>query len=215
MIIRNKHHFIFLIAGIISFVGVINTHAQSRTKGEIINVNSQYKVAFCDLGASVLNAGDIVEVRLKSGSTLALKVLESTAVLSKLALQYVTDSQSDAKLFSQIGVGDMVVKIGRGSSPDLSQYPSEVSALTLPEIAVSAENQPIDSDYAKQMQVFKMQMEHQNGLLKQLQKVNRDAKIELSNVYIENEALNQENQKNKQILSKICKKNRRLCRDID
>ncbi|MBF0483496.1 MAG: hypothetical protein HQL25_02205 [Candidatus Omnitrophica bacterium] len=97
--------------------------------GEIINVNSKFKIAFSDLGSAYLKEGDIVQL-YKNGQMIGnLKVLDSTSAISKLGpvdndptLVTITD-------FSNIAIGDTVKKNDTNPIP---KEPTQVSLKSAP-----------------------------------------------------------------------------------
>lgn len=106
-------------------------HARSKIRGEIINVNYEYKIAFTDIGSDALSIGDIVEVHMQSGATQFLQVIETTEVLSKIVLRPSSDQDTQNRLFNRIGVGDIVLRVGKGPTPDLEKYSSALSEKTI------------------------------------------------------------------------------------
>jgi len=91
-----------------------------QKKGEIINVNYKYKIAFTDLAEGDVRFGDMVSVILPEGREILLNVVEAYPVMAKLAVsadpaQSVTDDDfakitvgSGVRLFEKIKPRDVV-----------------------------------------------------------------------------------------------------------
>jgi hypothetical protein len=104
-------------AGILWLTTVALVYAQPRQRGEIINVNYEYQIAFTDMGLPTLSKGDIVKAQLKDGQSLSLQVIQATEVLSKLVIYAPHSDSATQELFQTLSVGDFVFKVGRGAMP--------------------------------------------------------------------------------------------------
>jgi len=82
-------------------------------KGQIININQSYQIAFTDLGSRVLSQGDIVKVSLNTDEFLYLQVVEASAILSKLGPSKAEGFQTNLNDFQRMAVGNTVVKINQ------------------------------------------------------------------------------------------------------
>jgi len=79
--------------------------------GEIINVNYQYNIAFCDIGEQYISVGDIVEVQTKSGNEIFLQVVNVSPVLSKLIPAKSKRYRTNSSDFEEVTIGNVVQKI--------------------------------------------------------------------------------------------------------
>jgi len=123
-LIVSFRNYIFLF--MIIFFLPASVFAQKKIKGEIININYKYKIAFTDIGSDSLSVGDIVEVRMRTEHNLSLQVIETTNVLSTLAPRTPSKKNLSDNLFDTIKVGDIVIKVGKGPSPDIKKYSSQL-----------------------------------------------------------------------------------------
>ncbi len=107
---------------------IASSVSAQEIKGEIINVNYEYEIAFTDIGNMYLSAGDNVYVVLSSGKKLPLRVMEASAVLSKITLKGSLANNDLRELFKQINVGDIVIKAER----DVRLLPEETNQMAQP-----------------------------------------------------------------------------------
>jgi septal ring factor EnvC (AmiA/AmiB activator) len=84
------------------------------SKGQIININQSYQIAFTDLGNNVLKPGDIVKVSLNAEDFVYMQVMESSPILSKLGPSQLENFRTNLKDFESLAVGDEVVKVNQG-----------------------------------------------------------------------------------------------------
>jgi len=101
---------------ILTFILLVPTpsFSQSKSSGEIINVNHQLRIAFTDLGDRMLNPGDVVKIYNNGNFIAHLKVVETSEVVSKLAIIDEGQYQATFGDFTSINIGDMVTKISQG-----------------------------------------------------------------------------------------------------
>ena len=82
--------------------------ALAEEKGQLININQNYQIAFTDLGSRVLKQGDIVKVFINTDDFVYLEVIESSAILSKLGVSRADGFQTNLNDFQRLTVGDTV-----------------------------------------------------------------------------------------------------------
>ena len=198
-------------------------HAQQNIKGEIININYKYQIAFTDIGSAYLTAGDIVEVRMMNGSIISLKVAEATDVLSRLTLNVTSDQDPAANLFDKINVGDTVVKVWKepvtghrkgsvvldepkysASIPSAVKLPSNESKMAEVEKQSLSKYDQLKIKYQEvntqlwelnqHVSYLNIELAKKNARFIQLEKDNKAAKKSLSDSYLNVEKLKRKNQ---------------------
>lgn len=207
-------------------------NAQQVIKGEIINVNYEYQIAFTDIGSAYLNPGDIVEVQMMSGGVVPLKVVESTDVLSQLKIDESLKKDDPSKLFGKINVGDTVVKVNKEPSSVTEKVLPAVAETNVP--AMTIETSKIISSVPKSPDVEKVvpaqydqlnfkyqevndkmwelnqhisylnkELTAKNVRIEALQKENKSVKKSLSDSYINIEELKREKQVQAEKITKL------------
>jgi len=149
-------------------------------KGQIININQNYQIAFTDLGNSALKQGDIVKVSLSADDFVFMQVLESSPILSKLGPSQVDNFRTNLKEFQSMTVGDAVVKVNETQeNADLPTTDSSQSkdAVELSELQI----QKLEGDLALA-----------KDEIKRLEKSNEESKIQLSELAAENQTKSEE-----------------------
>ncbi len=108
----------------LSIMAQTSSLSAEQIQGEIINVNSHYKIAFTDLSNQFLRVGDVVEIR--DGETLVthLLVSEATTAISKLVPVEDKGGFSDKVDFTQIHIGQKVLKVNTSQSSSATTKPN-------------------------------------------------------------------------------------------
>jgi flagellar motility protein MotE (MotC chaperone) len=113
--------------------------AQSQ-KGEIINVNYKYRIAFTDLSEGDVRLGDAVSVALGDGRNIELNVVEAYPVMAKLAAPADTDKAVSDDDFAKISVGAEVRPVPRAVKTAAAVVET---ALSLPAAVAAPKSVPI------------------------------------------------------------------------
>jgi hypothetical protein len=150
----------------------------ANDKGQIININRNFQIAFTDLGNKSLKHGDIVKVYLDSDGFVYMQVLESSAILTKLGISKVEGFQTSFKDFQRIAIGNTVAKVNGKADPSSSQDSNPKAA---DEAAPQLHMQKMEQD----LNLAKEQIQ-------QLKEANAAAKARLSELTQLNEARTEE-----------------------
>ncbi len=117
------------------FLIPVAVFAQQK-KGEIININYKYKIAFTDLTEGDVRAGDKVSIVLPEGRQVYLEVVESYPVMAKLTFSTDPGSRISEDDFAKISVGAVVQPVAlikaaaRDKPVDVSVKPAVPSVVT-------------------------------------------------------------------------------------
>lgn len=113
---------IFFLAGGTVFAG----GKAEAVRGEIININHEYRVAFMDIGRDRIQEGDLVVVSVGNDRNIFLEADDVTAVLARLVPSKQPGFAIGPDEFREIMIGNPVELVARkdaGQSPDEEQAP--------------------------------------------------------------------------------------------
>ena len=101
------------------------------SRGEIININYQYKIAFTDLSNYSLSDGDIVEVLENNKAIDYLEVSEASDAISKLS-PVQNNKNYSTKNFSAIKIGFTIIKREKKTSQSSNTYNTQATGQKIP-----------------------------------------------------------------------------------
>ena len=138
--------------------------ADSKTTGEIVNINTELKIAFTDLVPQRILAGDVVEIYQANTFLTYLEVVETTETVAKLGFVKKSGLATSIDGFNKIAVGCRVVRL-----PE-SALPSYDAVLTKLNDAAEKNDQLLaaQANQQKEINSLKKQNDVQPGRLKML-----------------------------------------------
>jgi hypothetical protein len=168
----------------------------AEDKGQIININQSYQIAFTDLGNKELKQGDIVKVSVSADDFVYMQVLESSPILSKLGPSQLENFRTNLKDFQSMGVGNEVVRVNQ---PQERVYDSTAGASEAKEAVELSE---------LQIQKLENDLALAKEEIKRLEESNEESKVKLNELAAENqvkkaEPVVQEQSNSKEILEQI------------
>jgi hypothetical protein len=163
-----------LLCFIIIFCGPV----LADNKGQIININQNYQIAFTDLGNSVLKQGDIVKVTLNADEFVYMQVLESSPILSKLGTSQSDNFRTSLKDFQGMAVGNEVVKVDQ--THDKAEHP----ATAIPDSADAA------ALLEQKIQKLEGQLALAKTEIKRLEELNQESKAKLNDLTVQAQTKN-------------------------
>jgi len=169
----------FLITTAVFSIFIVCGPLFADDKGQIININQNYQIAFTDLGNNILKQGDIVKVSLSTDDFVYMQVLESSPILSKLGSSQLENFRTNLKAFQSIVVGDGVVKVDQNQQKAdnaVADIPGSKGTLELSEIQI----QKLEKDLALAKEEINL-----------LEKSNEESKMKLNELAAENQTTNE------------------------
>ena len=163
-------------------VVVLSSPLFAQEKGQIININQGFQIAFTDLGDRFLKPGDIVKVFINKEDFVYMQVMESSAILSKLGISHKEEPKTNLQDLKRIAIGNVVTQF--------LDVPTEKNSIQ--SNVVEPKNIEISSSPAvniADVQKLSIELNETKVQMKQLQDVNADLKAQINNTALVTRAI--------------------------